>query len=129
MEQAMEYQVLTEKIIGCSYCVHNRMGFGFFESVYQNCLLIELRNAGLQAKKQIPINVFYEQQIVGQFVVDIIVNDLIILELKSVRQLSLAHEIQLVNYLVATRKPLGLLINFGSSKVEVRRKIRDLKNF
>ena len=123
----MEYEKLTEEIIGCAYDVYNRMGFGFLESVYEKCLLIELRKAGLSADSQKPITVYYDDEIVGDFVADIIVNDTIILELKSVRRIAKAHEIQLVNYLVATGKPVGLLINFGEHKVEIKRKLRELK--
>jgi len=122
----MEYRELTETIIGCAYQVYNKIGFGFLESVYEKCMLIELKEAGLNANSQKPIKVFYRNEIVGDFMADIIVNDTIILELKSVRRVIRAHEVQLVNYLVATGKPLGLLLNFGERKVEVKRKIKDL---
>ena len=123
----MEYKNVTETIIGCAYRVYNKMGFGFLESVYEKCLLIELLKAGLDAESQKPITVYYDDEIVGEFVADIIVNDTIILELKSVRRVVKAHEVQLVNYLVATGKPIGLILNFGESKVEVKRKVKDLK--
>ena len=123
----MEYKDVTETIIGCAYRVYNKMGFGFLESVYQKCLLIELRKAGLDMESQEPITVYYDDEIVGEFVADIIVNDTIILELKSVRRVIKAHEVQLVNYLVSTGKPVGLILNFGERKVEVKRKIKDLK--
>ncbi len=123
----MEYRELTEKVIGCAYRVYNKMGFGFLESVYEKCMLIELRNAGLNAESQKPITVYYENEIVGEFVADIIVNDIIILELKSIRRIINTHEVQLVNYLVATGKPVGLILNFGESKVEIKRKIKDLE--
>ena len=123
----MEYKDVTETIIGCAYRVYNRMGFGFLESVYEKCMLIELRKAGLNAESQKAITVYYENEIVGEFVSDIIVNDTIILELKSVRRIIKAHEVQVVNYLVATGKPVGLILNFGERKVEVKRKIKDLK--
>ncbi len=103
----MKYKELTEKIIGCAYHVYNEMGFGYLESVYEKCLLIELRNAGLKAESQQAITVCYENQIVGDFVADIIVEDSVILELKSVRRLAKVHEAQLVNYLVATGKEIG----------------------
>lgn len=123
----MEHGELTEKIIGCAYRVYNRMGFGFLESVYEKCLMIELLKSGVRAESQKPITVFYDGEIVGEFVADIVVDDRIILELKSVRQVVRAHEVQLVNYLVATRKPIGLLINFGPLKVDIRRKVRELE--
>jgi len=123
----MEHRELTENIIGCAYNVYNKMGFGFLESVYEKCMLIELRKAGLDVESQKPITVYYENEIVGEFVADIIVNDTVILELKSVRQIINAHEVQLVNYLVATGKPVGLILNFGESKVEIKRKIKNLE--
>jgi len=123
----MEYKNVTEIIIGCAYRVYNKMGFGFLESVYEKCLLIELRKAGMDAESQKPITVYYDGEIVGEFVADIIVNDTIILELKSVRRVVKAHEVQLVNYLVATGKPIGLILNFGENEVEVKRKVKELK--
>ena len=122
----MKYRELTEKIIGCAYGVYNRMGYGFLESVYEKCLLIELRKAGLSAVSQKAITVFYDNEVVGEFVADIIVEDIIILELKSVRRIIRAHEVQMVNYLVATKKPVGLIINFGEGKVEIKRKVKEL---
>lgn len=81
----------------------------------------------MDAEAQKPITVYYDDEIVGEFVADIIVKDTIILELKSVRRVVKAHEVQLVNYLVATGKPIGLILNFGESKVGVKRKVKDLK--
>ena len=124
----MEFENITEDIIGCAYKVYNTMGFGFLESVYEECLLIELRKAGLKSENQKPITVLYEGEVVGNFIADIFVEDSIILELKSVKTLAKAHEVQLVNYLVATGKNVGLLINFGQEKVEVKRKVRVLSN-
>jgi GxxExxY protein len=123
----MKYEKTTEKIIACAYRVYNTMGFGFLESVYEKCLLIELKSAGLNAVAQQPITVTYEGQEVGHFIADIIVENDIILELKSVKCIHQAHEVQMVHYLVATGKDVGLLINFGESKVEIKRKVRDLK--
>ena len=124
----MEFENITEDIIGCAYKVYNTMGFGFLESVYEECLLIELRKAGLKSENQKPITVLYEGEIVGNFIADIFVEDSIILELKSVKTLAKAHEVQLVNYLVATGMNVGLLINFGQEKVEVKRKVRVLSD-
>ncbi len=122
----MEYGDLTEKIIGCAYRVFNKMGFGFLESVYEKCLLIEMRKAGLETETQKPITVYYDGEVVGEFVADMLVNDAVIIELKSVRRIIKAHEVQLVNYLVATGKPVGLILNFGERKVEIKRKVKDL---
>ncbi len=122
----MEFESITEKIIGCAYKVYNTMGYGFLESVYEKCLMIELRKAGLKSEYQTPIIVKYEGEVVGNFIADIFVEDSIILELKSVKNLAKAHEVQLVNYLVATETNVGLLINFGEDKVEIKRKVRVL---
>ncbi len=122
----MQYEELTEKIIGCAYRVYNKMGFGFLESVYEKCLLIELKKEGLQAESQKDIAVNYENEVVGEFKADIVVEDTIILELKSVKQITQAYEVQLVNYLVATGRPVGLILNFSEQKVEVKRKVKDL---
>ena len=123
----MEYRELTEKIIGCAYRIYNKMGFGFLESVYEKCMLIELREEGLSAEAQKPITVFYNKELVGEFIADIIVENTVVLELKSVKRIVQAHEVQLVNYLVATGKPVGLILNFGERKVEIKRKVKDLK--
>ena len=123
----MEYENLTERIIGCAYNVYNRLGFGFLESVYEKSLLIEMQEAGLTYESQKPIKVHYKEKIVGEFIADLLVEDKIIVELKSVQKIAKAHEIQLVNYLVATGKPVGLIINFGEHKVEIKRKVKDLK--
>lgn len=122
----MKHKELTEKIIGCAYRVYNKMGFGFLESVYEKCLLIEMRNAGLKAMAQNPITVFYNNEVVGDFTADLVVEDDIMLELKSVRRIVKAHEVQLVNYLTATGKDVGLIINFGENGVEIKRKVREL---
>ncbi|MCH7500266.1 MAG: GxxExxY protein [Nitrospinae bacterium] len=124
----MEHKEITEKIIGCAYKVYNQMGSGFLESVYEKCMMIELKSLDLDADAQKPIKVYYGDIIVGEFIADIIVNGSIILELKAVRKINKIHEVQLVNYLVATRKSLGLLLNFGDEKVEVKRKVKVLKS-
>ena len=122
----MQYEVVTEKVIGCAYKVYNQMGFGFLESVYENCMVIELRRAGLNVDQQQPISVNYHGEVVGEFVADVIVENVIILELKSVRRIVKAHEVQLVNYLVATGKDVGLILNFAEKEVGVKRKVRSL---
>jgi len=118
----MKHKDLTAKIIECAYKVHNTLGFGFLEAIYQNALVIELMNSGLQAEKEKKIQVHYQKQLVGDYMADIIVESKVILELKSVKELHPAHSAQLVNYLKATGIEVGLLINFGES-VEVKRKI------
>ncbi len=124
----MEHEKLTEQIIGCAYRVYNKLGFGFLESVYEKCLMIETsRKKGIAAASQAAIVVRYDDEVVGEFVADIVVEGTIIVELKSVRRMALSHEIQLVNYLAATRKDVGLLLNFGQRRVDVKRKVRELR--
>jgi len=120
----MKYAELTEKIIRCAFTVHNNLGFGFLEKVYENSLIIELTKNGLRAFQQYPIQVKYNGEIVGEYIADLFVNDEVIVEIKSVNSLAKEHEVQVVNYLKATGKDIGLLINFGRS-VEIRRKYRD----
>lgn len=124
-----KYDKLTEKIIGCAYRVYNKMGFGYLESVYEKCMMIELEKAGVKAENQVPINVFYDGHEVGNFIADILVEGIVIIELKSVQRVIHAHEVQLVNYLIATGKDVGLILNFSEKKVEVKRKLRHLKDF
>ena len=116
---------LTENVIGAAFRVHNELGFGFLESVYEKALAIELENGGVRFQRQSPIQVFYFEQLVGDFVCDLFVEGRLLVELKSVAQLATVHEVQLVNYLAATKVDIGLLINFGPSKVEVKRKYRN----
>ena len=124
----MLYEDFSEKIIACAYKVYNIMGFGYLESVYEKCLLIELRRIGLKVESQKPIIVRYLNQIVGNFVADIVVEDKIILELKSIKKIMNAHEVQLVNYLTATGIEVGLILNFAEKEVQIKRKVRELKN-
>ena len=118
----MKYADITEKIIACAYKVHNELGYGFLENVYQNALMIELDNIFLSASKEVPVRVSYKGQTVGNYVVDIVVEDKVLLEIKSVASLHPAHEAQISNYLKATGIEVGLLINFGRS-VEIKRRV------
>ena len=117
---------LTEKIIGCAYKVYNELGAGFIEKVYENALMIELTNEGLAAQQQYPVKVCYKGNLIGDYVADIVVEDRVIVELKAVSQLTKAHEVQLVNYLKATRLEVGLLINFGD-QISIKRKVLSRK--
>lgn len=123
----MQYEHITREIIGCAYTVYNELGFGYLESVYEKAFQIELATQNLQAVLQAPIEVFYRSQPVGEFRCDVLVDEKIIVELKSVSQLITAHEVQLVNYLVATGLDVGLLINFGPTRVDTKRKVRVLR--
>jgi GxxExxY protein len=121
---------LTETIIGCFYTVYNKLGFGFLEKVYENALLIELREAGLSAASQIPIEVYYKDKKVGNYYADLLVNDKVIIELKAGDGVIIEeHELQLINYLRATEIEVGLLLFFGK-KPQFKRKLftNNLKN-
>lgn len=115
---------LTDKIICCSYNVHNILGAGFLEKVYENALCLELKSLGFNVEQQAPINVDYKGQLVGEYFADLLIDEKIILELKAVEVLAPIHEIQLKNYLKGSRIDLGLLINFGKS-VEIKRKYHE----
>ena len=120
----MEKEDITHKVIGCAYQVYKNLGFGFLESVYRKAMVIEIEASGLQVQQERPLKVCYKDQVVGDFFADLLVEDELIVELKSVERLGKVHEAQLVNYLVATGLEVGLLINFGSTCVDVKRKYR-----
>ena len=111
---------LTDEIIKAFYLVYNTLGYGFLEKVYGNALCIELKKNGLQIVQQCQIQVYYEGCVIGEYFADMVVNDLIILELKAAEQIREEHVAQLTNYLKATTKEVGLLLNFGR-KPEFRR--------
>ena len=109
----MEKEDIAHKIIGAAYKVFNTLGFGFLESVYKKAIALELRKQNMTVGEEQPLKVYYEEIVVGKFFVDLFVENEIIVELKSVENLSKAHEVQLVNYLNGLKKEIGLLINFG----------------
>ncbi len=113
---------LSNIILKCFYKVYNTLGYGFLEKVFENALLIELSKNGLKTEKQKPINVKYDNKIVGEYFADIIVEDKIILELKASEYLIEEHEFQLINYLKATEMEIGFLLNYGKEP-EFKRKI------
>jgi GxxExxY protein len=122
----MKDEDLTEKIIGCAFKVHNALGPGFLEKVYENGLRIELESLGFTVKQQEPINVNYEGQVVGEYYADLWVDECVVIEVKAALTLVKQHEVQLVNYLAATGIDCGLLFNFRPS-VQVKRKFREFK--
>jgi len=121
----VEHEEITKKIIQSAYTVHKQLGFVFLESVYKKAMVIELRKSGLNVEAEKPLKVYYDGQVVGDFYIDLFVENFVVVELKSVQQLSKNHEVQLVNYLKGINHDVGLLINFGSSGVEVKRKYRN----
>jgi len=118
---ALLHEELTGKVLEACFEVSNELGAGFLESVYEKALLIVLRQKGIRAKTQVPLNVVFRGEIVGEFFSDIVVEDKVILELKAVRALTPEHQAQLINYLNATGMEVGLLINFGRPKLEYKR--------
>jgi len=117
---------LTEEIIAAAYAVHNSLGYGFLEKVYENAMGIELERRGIRFKAQAPIVVKYLDKVVGNYYADLLVENTVVCELKAAVTVPREAEVQLVNYLVATEIDVGLLINFGKS-VTVRRKFRTFK--
>lgn len=120
-DSSLMHSEITDKIIAAAYDVHNQLGFGFAEKVYENAMMIKLVAKGLQAVQQVPINVFFEGKLVGDYFADILVEDTIIIELKAASDTAKIHEAQLLNYLKATCKKVGLLINFSDKLKIVRR--------
>jgi len=129
-DKSMKYEDITEKIIKSFYNIYNTLGYGFLEKVYENAMMIDLRKAGLRCENQFPIKVFYQNEIIGEYFADILVENKIIIELKAIKQLLKQAEAQLLNYLSSTKIEVGLLMNFGE-KPEIKRKIFDnkLKNY
>ncbi len=116
-----ELDKITERIIGCAHKVNNNLGAGFVEKVYENALAHEIRKDGLQHKQQHPIKVIYDGIILGEFHADLLVENIVLVELKAVSALNDEHMAQALNYLRATGLPACLLINFGQSRIQVRR--------
>ena len=112
---------LTEKVIQCAFTVSNTLGSGFLEKVYENALAHELRKAGLQVQQQHEITVYYDGVAVGEYTADLLVEGILLLELKAVKNLDDVHLAQCLNYLKATNLRLCLLMNFAKPKLEVRR--------
>ena len=120
----IKYRSLTDKIIKVFYRVYNGLGYGFLEKVYENAMMIEFRKEGVAADAQIPIKVHYEDEIVGEYFADILVDQKVIIEIKSSKNLTHENEAQLLNYLKATEIEVGLLVNFGPEP-QIKRKVFD----
>ncbi len=120
----MEDAELTQQIIGCAMKVHRVLGPGFLESVYEKALTHELTKLGLEVECQFELKVVYDGIVVGEFTPDMLVAGRVMLEIKGVQSLAPAHEVQLVNYLTAIGIEIGLLLNFGSPSLGIKRKYR-----
>ena len=121
MDAKIIHKELSYEIMGAAFEVHNALGAGFLEKVYENALMIALRKRGMKCQQQAPIQVTYEGEVVGEYFADILVNDSVILELKTVEALTNVHRAQAINYLKATGFRLAILINFAKPKLEYER--------
>ncbi len=122
----MDINEFTYEINGAVFEINRVLGAGFLEKVYQNALMVELKDRGLKAESQVPIKVHYKDNVVGEYIADILVEERVIVELKTVESLNRIHEAQLLNYLKATGIQLGLLVNFTHPKAEIKRMVLDL---
>ena len=117
----MEHEELTHKIIGCAYTVYKKLGFGFLESVYRKSMVIELIRADLKVEEEKPLKVYYYGQVVGSFSADLVVEESIVIELKSVQNLVKEHEVQLVNYLNAIEEEIATVKKDGVTEAEMEK--------
>jgi len=115
------YEDLSYRIIGLAMEVHSKLGYGFLEKVYENSLMVLFRRDKIPAVQQAPINVYFEGEIVGNYVADILVDEKIILELKCVETITNVHRAQALNYLRATGKQLAIIVNFAKVRLEYER--------
>ena len=123
-EENFIHKELTYKVIGAAMEVHRELGYGFLEKVYENSLAILLKDEGIDVRQQYPVPVYFRGRIVGEYCCDIIIEDKLIIELKTIEKLINIHYAQLLNYLKATQIRLGLLVNFGPRKLEYERLIK-----
>jgi GxxExxY protein len=120
------YKELSYKIIGLAMEVHRELGSGFLEKVYENALMILFEQNNIKAKQQENIKVKFRNKVIGDYIADIIVDDLIILELKCCKKIDPVHKAQLSNYLKATGKKVGIILNFGKNSLEVERVVKSV---
>ncbi len=119
-----KYKELTERIIEIFYRVYNKLGYGFLEKVYENAMMKEFKREDIPAVSQSAIKVVYEEEIIGEYFADILVDNKVIVEIKAAKKLAIENEAQLLNYLKATEIEVGLLLNFGP-KPDFKRKVFD----
>ncbi len=123
-DKSQPHTEITEAVIGCAFEVIKELGSGFLESVYEKALLLALHQKGLVAVAQYPLKVSFRGENVGEFFADILVEQKVLVELKAIKMLVPEHQAQLINYLHASGIEVGLLINFGNSKLEIKRCIK-----
>ncbi|WP_295385588.1 GxxExxY protein [uncultured Thiodictyon sp.] len=112
---------ISRRVIGCAFAVSNTLGVGFLEAVYENALCIELADQGIRFERQAPLKVSYKGRLVGNYIADLVVEGRLLVELKALKLLTADHEAQVMNYLRASGLSVGLLLNFGAPKLEMRR--------
>jgi len=117
----VQEMTISEKVINCAFEVSNKLGAGFLESVYENALCLELTHQGIKFEQQKAVNVHYRESVVGNYIADLLVENKLLIELKAASQFTKQHEAQLMNYLRATDISVGLLLNFGTSRLGIRR--------
>ena len=118
---------ISKQVIGCAMEVHRCLGCGFLEAVYENSLIVEFQRAGINLKRQVPFHIHYKGRSVGYYVADFVIENNLLLELKATKQLTQSHEIQTLNYLNISGITVGLLLNFGSPSLQVKRLVKDYK--
>ena len=119
----MIFENTSEKIIKCAFKVHNYLGSGYLEAIYHKCMEIECKKENLKSDSQKQLAVYYDNQIVGSFIPDLVINNNVIVEFKAVSQITDLHKAQLINYLKCTKIRVGLILNFGSSSLGIKRMI------
>jgi len=117
----MKHADITHSILGSAFDVLNELGSGFLEKVYENALCFDLRSKGLSVQQQTPVEVLYRSEPVGHYVADLLIEEVVLIELKAVKSLLPEHEAQTINYLKALNLPVGLLLNFGKPSLEYKR--------
>ena len=117
---------ITEQIIGAAMRVSNGLGTGFLEKPYENALCHELRKAGLKVDQQRPAAIYYDNVIVGDYILDLLVEDTVVVEIKACKAIDPAHVAQTINYLKATEHQIGLILNFGTSRLQIKRLVHEL---
>jgi GxxExxY protein len=122
---ADEINLITRRIIGCAFEVGSELGIGYLEKIYENALVHEMRKQGLLVQQQVPLQVLYDGVVVGEFLADIIVEEKVLVELKSVPGIIEAHMAQCLNYLKTTGLSVGLILNFGTTRVQTKRLVRN----
>ena len=123
-EEELIHKELVYEVVGCAMKVHRELGYGFLEKVYENSMMVLLNKKSIKAKQQFPVPVHFENVIVGEYFADFMIEDKILVELKTVDKITNVHFAQVLNYLKATGIKLGLLINFGPRKLEYERIVK-----